>query len=276
METIRFTERRKSSKWPAIIVTGFLVIGSCFVTYAIKNENNPKMLGFSKEAVSTTTDGLENVGETDTEKLEKAKSLNFEIKDTSSIDSSTSKFVSDMHLPSIYVDGKEIAELNAKIQSEYIDRFDNLKTQMKDAESNYSFNVTYTFFENIVGFRKVVSIVIKQQIIDTDAQKVTSEKISTYNVDLSSKTTLAQADVLLDVLGKNYKEDLKNKVKEYIIEGGYASAESYNYEITGLENFYIQDSKFHIVFNGESDNIAKTSNVIDIEVQRNEEGNNND
>ena len=61
METIRFTERRKSTKWPALIVTGFLLVGSCFVAYAIKNENNPKMLGFSKEAVSTITDGLENI-----------------------------------------------------------------------------------------------------------------------------------------------------------------------------------------------------------------------
>lgn len=274
METIRFTERRKSTKWPALIVTGFLLVGSCFVAYAIKNENNPKMLGFSKEAVSTITDGLENVEPTDAEKLEKAKNLNFEIKDTSSIDSSSSKFVSDMHLPSIYVDGKEIAELNAKIQSEYIQRFDNLKTQMKDAESKYSFNVTYTYFENIVGLRKVVSIVMKQQIIDTDAQKVTSEKISTYNIDLSSKATLSQSDVLLDVLGKNYKDDLKNKVKEYIIGNGYTAEDNYNYEITGLENFYIQDSKFHIVFNGESDSIAKTGDVIDIEVQRNEEGKN--
>src|SRR5690625_6620456 len=44
--------------------------------------------------------------------------------------------------------------------------------------------------------RKVVSLVITQQIIDTDSQTITSERVTTYNVDLSSKTTLAQADVV--------------------------------------------------------------------------------
>ena len=38
METIKFTEKRKSTKLPAIIVTAFLVIGGAFVAYGIKNE----------------------------------------------------------------------------------------------------------------------------------------------------------------------------------------------------------------------------------------------
>ena len=266
METIRFTERRKTTKWPAIIVMSFLIIGGCFVAYAIKNEDNPKMLGLSSDAITTHSDGLENVGQTDEEKLAQAMSLNYDIKDISSVDQSVSNFVSDIHLPTIYVDGREIADINAKIQSEYVTRFDNLKEQMSQAESNYSFNVTYTYFDNIVGLRKVVSMVITQQIIDTDSQKVTSERVTTYNVDLSSKTTLSQSDVVIDLLGKDYKTILKDQVKDYIISNGYATEDSYNYEITGLENFYIQDSKFHIVFNGESDNIADTTDVIDIEI----------
>ena len=266
METIRFTERRKTTKWPAIIVMSFLIIGGCFVAYAIKNEDNPRMLGLSSDAITTQSDGLEDVGQTDEEKLEQAMSLNYEIKDVSSSDQSVSNFVSNIHLPTIYVDGREIADLNAKIQSEYITRFDSLKEQMAQAESNYSFNVTYTYFDNIVGLRKVVSLVITQQIIDTDSQTITSERVTTYNVDLSSKTTLAQADVVVDLLGKDYKTILRDQVKEYIINNGYATEDDYNYEITGLENFYIQDSKFHIVFNGESDNIADTTDVIDIEI----------
>lgn len=273
METIRFTERKRTTKWPAIIVTSFLIIGGCFVGYAIKNEDNPKMLGFSSATVTTESDGLENVGKTDAEKLEQIMNLNYEIKDISSIDKSTKNFVSDIHIPTIYVDGKEIVELNAKIQSEYTTRFDNLKSQMSKAESNYSFNVTYTYFDNIVGLRKIVSLVVKQQIIDTDSQKVTSEKVTTYNIDLSSKDTITQNDVLSDILGKDYKDILKKQVKDYVISNGYTTEENYNYEITGLENFYIQDSKFHIVFNGDSDSIAKTTDVIDIEIQRNEEGN---
>lgn len=269
METIRFTERRKTTKWPAIIVMSFLIIGGCFVAYAIKNEDNPKMLGFSSDTVTTESNGLENVGQTDADKLAQVMNLNYEIKDISSIDKSTSNFVSNIHLPTIYVDGKEVAQVNAKIQSEYTERFNNLKEQMKQAESNYSFNVTYTYFDNIVGLRKVVSIVVKQQIIDTDSNKVTSEKVTTYNIDLSSKSTLSQSDVVADILGKDYKDILKKQVKDYIINNGYAKESNYNYEITGLENFYIQDSKFHIVFNGDSDNVADTNDVIDIEIQNN-------
>lgn len=268
METIRYTEKRRTTKWPAVIVMIFLIAGGCFVAYAIKNEDNPKMLGLSTEATTTTTDGLENVEMTDAEKLEQAMNLNFEIKEISSKDQSRKSYVSDIHLPAIYVDGKEITELNAKIQSEYTTRFETLKEQMVDADSNYSFNVTYTYYDNIVGIKKVVSLVVKQQIVDEDSQKVTSEKVTTYNVDLSSKKTLAQSDVLFDTLGKDYKEVLKTAVKEYIVDNKYTTEDKYNYEITGLENFYIKDSKFHIVFNTQTDNIIpKDSGIIDIEVE---------
>lgn len=267
METIRYTERRTTKKWPAIVVMIFLIAGGCFVAYAIKNEDNPRMLGLSFEPAATTIDGLESVEMTDAEKLEQAMNLNYEVKEISSKDQSRKNYVSDIHLPAIYVDGKEITELNAKIQSEYTNRFETLKEQMVDADSNYSFNVTYTYYDNIVGLKKVVSLLVKQQIIDVDSQKVTSEKLTTYNVDLSSKKTLAQSDVLLDILGKDYKEVLKTSVKDYIVNNKYVSESQYNYEITGLENFYIQDSKFHIVFNPETDSIVpKNSGIIDIEI----------
>lgn len=269
METIRYTERRTTTKKPAIIIMLFLILGGCFVAYAIKNEDNPKMLGLSSESVATTTDGLENVEMTDAEKLEQAMNLNYEIKEISSKDQSRASYVSDIHLPAIYVDGKEITELNAKIQSEYTTRFETLKAQMVDADSKYSFNVTYTYYDNIVGLKKVVSLLVKQQIIDVDSQKVTSEKLTTYNVDLSSKKVLAQSDVLLDLLGKDYKEVLKTTVKDYVVDNKYTTAEKYNYEITGLENFYIQESAFHIVFNTQTDNIVqKDSGIIDVKVDK--------
>ncbi len=269
METIRFTERKKSTKWPAIFVMTFLIVGGCFVAYAIKNENNPKMLGLSGEIVTAESHGLEDVEQTDAEKLEQAMGLNYEVKDVSSSDKSVSSIVSDMHLPTLYVDGKEITELNAKIQSEYTERFNSLKEQMDNVKSKYSFNVTYTYYDNIVGIRKIVSLVIRQQIVDTESQKITSEKVTTYNVDLSSKATLKQEDVLLDILGKDYKEVLKNTVKSYVISKGLATESNYNYEITGLENFYIQDAKLHIVFNTDTDKIvSKDSGVLDIEIQK--------
>ena len=140
---------------------------------------------------------------------------------------------------------------------------------MEKTQSNYSFNVTYTYYENIIGVKKVVSILIKQQIIDTDSQKVTSEKLTTYNLDLASKNILSQDDVLLDLLGKNYKDILKSSVYNYIISNDYANESDFRYEMTGLENFYVQDMKLHIVFNTDTDNIIKKdAGILDIEIQQ--------
>lgn len=270
METIRFTEKRKSTKWPAIFVISFLIFGGAFVAYGIKFEDNPKMLGFSTEATSVDVNALENVSMTDEEKLAKAMSLNYEIKEVSSIDKSTANYVSDIHLPTIYVDGKEITELNAKIQSEYTTRFENLKSNVSEkAESNYSFNVNYKYYDNIVGTQKIVSLVIDQQIVDTDSKKVTSEKLTTYNVDLASKQTVSQNDVLLELFGKDYKEIVKSQVKDYVVSNKLISESKYNYEITGLENFYIQDGEFHMVFNMDSDAIVNDSKgILDIKIEK--------
>lgn len=271
METIRFVERRKASKWPARIVLTFLVVGSIFVAYAIKNENNPKMLGLSGEIITTESNGLEEVNTTDDEKIAQAQNLNFEVKDISSSDKSMSNFVSNIHLPAIYVDGKELVDINVKVQNDYTQRFESLKSNMASAEGNYSFNVTYDTYDNMVGTKRIVSLVITQQIIDTDSNKVTSKKITAYNVDLASKTTIAQSDVLMDLLGKDYKQILKDQVKDYVISNKLTTEAKYTYEITGLENFYIKDSKFHIVFNGDSDNLIDgNKDVIDIEINKEE------
>lgn len=272
METIRFTERRRTSKAPLVIVMCFLIFGGAFVAYAIKNEDNPRMLGFSADTVVTETSGLENIEVSAEEKLQQAMNLNYEIKEVSSIDKSVSSIVSDIHLPTVYIDGKEQTEFNTTIQAEYTERFEKLKESLKNAESNYSFNVTYTYCDNIVGTRKVVSMIVNQQVIDIDSNKVTSERVTAYNLDLASKTTLSQADVLVDILGKDAKTLLKDQVKDYVINKGLATSSSYNYEITGLESFYIKEGAFHIVFNSDYDSIVKSGNgVLDFTIEKIEE-----
>lgn len=272
METIKFTEKRKSTKLPAIIVTAFLVIGGAFVAYGIKNEDNPRMLGFSGDYKDTTVNALENVGTTEEEKLQKVMNINYEIKEATSTDSTTANYVSDIHLPNIYVDGKELTEIDAKIFEEYTTRFENLKNAVSNkAESNYSFNVSYNYYDNIIGLRKVVSVIVTQEIVDTDANKVTSKKVSTYNIDLGSKAIITQADVLVDLLGKDYKDLIKNQVKDYVVSNELIAASKYNYEITYLENFYIQDGVFHIVFNMDSDPIVDDSKGV-LDIQINKEG----
>lgn len=270
METIKFTEKRKSTKLPAIIVGAFLIIGGAFVAYGIKYEDNPRMLGFSGDYSTTATNALENVEATDEEKLQKVMNINYEIKEATSIDRTTENYVSDIHLPNIYVDGKEIAQIDAKIFEEYTTRFENLKNAVSGkAESKYSFNVSYDYYDNIIGLKKVVSIVVLQQIVDTDSNKATSTKVTTYNIDLASKAILTQADVLVDILGKDYKELIKKQVKDYVVSNNLIAESKYNYELTYLENFYIQDGKFHIVFNMDSDPIVNDSKgILDIQINK--------
>lgn len=270
METIKFTEKKKSTKLPAIIVSAFLVIGGAFVAYGIKFEDNPRMLGFSGDYRDTTLNALENVETTDEEKLQKIMNINYEIKEATSIDRTTENYVSDIHLPNIYVDGKELTEIDAKIFEEYTTRFENLKNAVSGkAESNYSFNVSYKYYDNIIGLKKVVSVIVDQQIVDTDSDKVTSRKITTYNIDLGSKAVITQADVLIDLLGKDYKELIKKQVKNYVVSNELIAESKYTYEITYLENFYIQDGVFHIVFNMDSDPIVNDSKgVLDIQINK--------
>ena len=299
METIRYTEKKKSTKWPAVITVIFLVIGGAFVAYGIKFEDNPRMLGFSNVNTITDTNALENVESTDEEKLQQVMNLNYEIKEVTSEDKTTPSYVSDIHLPNIYVDGlvgkahfqddgilvfsinfdkgwkiyvdgKELTEIDAKISEEYTTRFENVKNAVSGkTESNYSFNVSYKYYDNIVGTKKVVSIIVDQQIVDTDSNKSTSRKVTTYNIDLASKSIITQADVLVDLLGKDYKDLIKSQVKDYVISNKLISESKYNYEITYLENFYIQDGVFHIVFNMDSDPIVNDSKgVLDIEINK--------
>ena len=253
METIRFAERRKVSKWPAIIVTCFLILGGCFVAYAINFEDNPKMLGFSGEVAVTESDGLEEVGLSDAEKLEQIMNLNYEIKDVSSADSTSANFISDIHVPTIYVDGKEVEEINTKIKEEYDQRFAALKEQMIKAEGKYSFNVTYTYFENIVGLKKIVSLVVKQQIIDRDSQKVTSEKMTVYNVDLSARTTVTQQEIALEIFGKDYKELLK----QIDVIGCRNPTAKKNFE-----KKYWRTSKSFIAYSGVSEEFLQAGRVL--------------
>ena len=265
METIRFTEKKRTSKWPAIFVATFLIIGSSFVAYAIVNEDNPRMLGLAIESKSVETNGLGTVEETDEQKRDKARNINFEIKDISSMDKSSKKLEGNIKLPALYVDGKEIADFNTSIQDEYNTRFTNLKEQMESAESRYSFNVSYTFYDNIVGTRKIVSIVVKQQIIDVDSNKITSERITTYNMDLGSKSLLAQADVLLTILGKDHRDILRNDIKNHIISNNMKKESEYLYSVTGLENFYIQEGILHMVFNP-NEIVSDKYGILDIKI----------
>ena len=73
------------------------------------------------------------------------------------------------------------------------------------------------------------------------------------------------SDIFVSILGIDYKTQIKSVVKDYVVSKNMMKEEEYTYAITGLENFYIRDSKLHIVFN-EGELVNTKYGVLDIVV----------
>lgn len=94
-----------------------------------------------------------------------------------------------------------------------------------------------------------MSITIHERIVDNQSGNTTYEKVSSYNIDFKDNGLLKGTDVIADALGSDCKDKIKQQIKDYAVNNGYMKASDYNYSFTGLENFYIKDGNFHIIFN---------------------------
>lgn len=262
METMHYSEKKKSSKGFVIFFFLFVLIGGAIIIFAMSNENEPVVVG------SQETD-IQRLVDMEKEEKEETKNKNaniiYEVKDVTHNDSSNSKIKSQITVPKITVDGEELTEINNEIDKEYTDIFSKLKDQMKDVDSKYTYIVSYNVYENMVGSDKILSITIYQRVRDDAAKKNTTEKITSYNIDLAKKEKITEFSVASSILGKDYKSIIKGKVQDYVVEKGMMKESEFTYAITGLEDFYIKDGVFHIIFNEEK-LVDKKFGVLDIEV----------
>jgi len=137
---------------------------------------------------------------------------------------------------------------------------------MKSAENKFTYTVTYNKYENVIGDKKILSLTIYQRVIDDASKKSTTNKVESYNIDLSTKKVVEQQDIMLDLFGKEYKSKVNEVIKNYVISKGYISESNYTYTLTGLENYYIKDEKMHILFN-EDEIVDKQYGVLDIIIE---------
>ncbi len=263
METMHYSEKRKSSKGPVIALLLFVLIGGAIIFYAIRTEEDPVVIGSQESDIQR----LVEMEKEDTLALKSEnENISYSVEDVKYKDTSNLKIKSDMTLPKIKVKDEELVEINNKIDTEYTELFTKLKEQMSSAESKYTFIVSYNVYENMIDEKKVISITIYQRVRDDSAKKNTTEKVTTYNIDLSSKQILTESEIAQSILGKDYKSVIKNSVKEYVVKQGMMKESEFTYALTGLEDCYVKEGKFHIIFN-EGKIVDQKYGVLDIEVE---------
>ncbi len=268
METMRYTEHKKGSKLVTIGLILFILVGGILIYFAMQAETTPDIIGEDKSDINKLLDI--DTSNYETEK-NKNSNIKYEIKNKTIEDKTNKKISGNIVLPEIYVEGVVLKDVNDKIAKDYSDIFSGLKTQMLDAENTFEYIVSYDYYDNMVGSKKIVSFVIRQKILDKSNENVTMERINTYNVDLAGKKEISQSDIAKNILGVDYKTILRKQIIEYLVENQIMSEEEFNYTITGLENFYIKEGNLYIIFN--SDELENNDHGI-LEINIKSEGGN--
>mgnify|MGYP003317594693 CR=1 FL=1 len=150
METMNFREKkRKSLKGPIFGITSFLVIGTGVITYAMINEQEPTIIGNSG---SLLTGNIPTVIEENalTALSENDLANMYEIKINYVSDTTNSKIKSDLSIPFVYIDGKELADFNSEINTKFTAAYNSFKETMQSVEHNFTYRVNYESFHNIV------------------------------------------------------------------------------------------------------------------------------
>lgn len=261
METMRYNETKKSSKGPIIALLLFVLVGGGIIFWAINSEQEPVVVGETKSDVQKLIDT-----ESSEEIIQKNSAISYEVKEKKSSDTSNKKMKSNITVPEIYIAGAALTEKNTEIEKKYTELFAGLKSQMSSATNSFTYTVSYNAYDNMVGVDKILSLTLYQRVTDDAAKKNTTEKIETYNIDLATKKDVSQEVVALEILGKDYKTKIQDTVKQYVVSKKMISESSFSYTITGLENYYVKDSKFHIVFN-EGELVDKKYSVLDITIE---------
>lgn len=265
METMSYNKlKKKNSSIGVYAFFLFIILGTGLIAYSIINEPEPTVLG---------EDPLKNVEiyEEDTEETLGKDTINldeitFNLEDKVST-STSGNFSINMTLPIVSINGVELDDINVEIQNHYNDRSKALADQMKSAENKFTYKVTYKYYENKVGDKRVLSITVHERIIDNAAGSSTTDRVDAYNIDLAEENILTQEEAALEVLGSNYSSLIREQVKNTVISSKMIAESKYNYTITGTEQFYIKNNTFHMLLN-EGEVVDKSYGVVDIEITK--------
>lgn len=264
METMRYTEHKKGSKGIFIALFLFIIVGGVLIFFAMREEQEPEIIGEKKSDIQKL---VELDADSTVKEKEKNSNIKYEIKDKIIEDNTNKRISGKITLPEVYVEGVVLTEINDSIEKDYSDTFLGLKEQMGSAENKFEYVVSYTSFDNMIGTKKVVSILINQKIVDVANNQTTMEKINTYNIDLVNKVKISGSDIAKSMLERDYKTILRNKVLNYVVENKMMSEDEFTYTITGLESFYVKEDNLYIIFNP-GDLVDKKHGILEIQIEK--------
>ena len=259
MELMNYnTDNKKNSKAGIVAFCMFTLIGTFACFYMIANEPEPTLLG-QDMYIPTTSTNIDVYSEKDVEDIS--------YKVENEISKSTSgKFKSSIATPKITIDGEELEEINARIFNRFSERYNSVKNEVKDLENAFTYKVTYNKYETIIDNTKMLSFTFYERIIDNQTGEDVTYKLYGYTIDVAKKQIMTQEDVGLILLGSTYKNMIKEDVKYFVIREKLFDNETYNYVLTGLEEFYVKGEKLHIMFNpGE---MGENKDYLDIVINK--------
>lgn len=263
MDTMHYTEKKKSSKGFVIFFLMFVIIGAAILVLSMTHEKEPVVIGSTESEINRLVD-LDKVEKE--EIVAKNNAITFKVEEKKHTDNSNSKIKANIVVPSLYIDGEELTELNTKINDKYVSMFEGIKSQLSNAEHKYTYSVSYNVYDNLIDTSRIISIVITEKNVDDASGNSISQKVSTYNIDIATKKEITLTEVAVKYLGKDYKTKIKEKTVSYLVSNNIMKEEEYVYALTGFENFYIKNSNFHIVYNEGELTTNKKYSIIDIEV----------
>lgn len=258
METMRYSETKKSSKGVIAGFCLFVAIGGGIIFYSLKNENKPTVIG---KTGSETQSLVDLSKEENTASLPNISDITYKVEDKVLTDTENKNNKCNIVIPVITIDGEKLEKTNTDIEKKYNDLFSSLKANK--VANSFTYKVTYKTYDNTISNKRILSVTIYQRLVDDAGKTNATEKVDTYNINLATKESVKISDLAFDIYGKDYKTKINSQVRSYVVSKGLIKETDYTYAVTGLESFYIKDSKLHIVFNeGEIAN-----DYLDIELE---------
>lgn len=243
METMNYNKVRKGSGAGIVSFILIIVLGTVVVFYGMANEPEAVILGedalvdvYEEPVIDAVSDNVEEL---------EYKVSNATIKETSG------KFKANITLPKISVNGEGLLDINENIKTKFNNRYTTLKSENATSlENKFTYKVTFKKYETILeSGETIVSFTIYERIIDDSKGIDTMYNLYGYTINVNTKKLLTQEDIAPTILGSTYLEKIREGVKNHIVSEKMMSEEDYIYSITGLEEFYIKEGKFHIIFN---------------------------
>lgn len=247
METMRYREEKKSHKGAIFAIFLFILIGSAIIIFAIKNEKDPEVIGQTASDVQSLVD-VDNAQSKVTP--EDLKKMTYKVENKDLSDNSNPKFKGNIKIPVVTINDKKLDDINSEIEKNYSDLFSKLKNENKNSEHKFTYTVSYNTHDNMIGSYRILSITLYERIVDNENGDTTYDKVTSYNIDFKDGKKLTGNDVIVDALGSDAKNKIKDQIKNYVVSKGYMKQADYTYAYTGLESFYFDDNgSFHIIFN---------------------------